>query len=98
MSKLLRQGDVLLKPIDSIPSGATETEERILARGETTGHSHKLTGKAKVYNNNGQLLVLAEQGVKLVHEEHKQIEIPQGTYEVVRQREYNPIAERQVSD
>jgi len=35
---------------------------------------------------------------KLLHEEHSTIEIPPGTYRVIRQREYTPEAIRMVAD
>lgn len=42
--RAIRQGDVLLIPVGSIPEGATEEvisgEEIVLAEGEATGHRH----------------------------------------------------------
>ena len=96
--QLLRQGDVLLKRIDGMPADAKGTNDSVLARGEATGHSHRIEGGKVFRTGNGQLLVQVEEEAKLLHEEHGQITVPQGTYEVVRQVEYNPIAERQVSD
>ena len=98
--KLLRQGDVLLVRVDVMPAlhGAVEEEDRILARGEATGHNHRITGPAKVLRSGQQLYVLAEQEAELVHEEHDTIRVPQGIWRVVRQREYDPTAERVVTD
>ncbi len=43
MSKRLQQGDVLLKKVESIPSGKKEYKsELILAYGEVTGHCHRI--------------------------------------------------------
>jgi hypothetical protein len=95
--KMLRQGDVLLKPIEKIPTEAKETTDNVLARGEATGHSHRIEG-ARVFRNGDQLLLQVEQEAQLVHEEHGLIQVPRGDYEVVRQREYNPVMERQVTD
>jgi hypothetical protein len=93
----IRQGDVLLKPIDRLPEGLAPTQNRVLAEGELTGHSHRLEGKAKVFRNGtGQLLVDVEDA-RLVHEEHGLVE-PKGAYEVVRQVEYDPVTERVVQD
>lgn len=96
--QLFRQGDILLRKVDRLPADAKRIDDLVLARGEATGHSHRLEGGRVFRTGNGQLLVQVEEEAKLVHEEHRQIQIPQGTYEVVRQTEYNPIAERQVSD
>ena len=96
--QLFRQGDVLLRQISGLPSGVEKVNDSVLARGEATGHSHRIEGGRVFRTGNGQLLVQVEKEAELVHEEHRQITIPQGTYEVVRQIEYNPIAERQVSD
>ena len=44
----IRQGDVLLVPIDAIPAGAVavprEAGRVVLAHGEVTGHAHAFTG------------------------------------------------------
>jgi hypothetical protein len=92
----LRQGDVFLRKIDKIPENAKE-KDNILAQGETTGHKHKIIN-GKVFSANNQQYVLAEQKTELAHEEHGEIEIPEGSYEVKIQREYNPIENRQVMD
>lgn len=53
MSKYYQQGDVLLKRVDQLPQGAVELPQvdRILQRGETTGHKHQFLGNTalKVY-------------------------------------------------
>jgi hypothetical protein len=98
MSKLLRQGDVLLKRVEGIPSDAAETKDCVLARGEVTGHSHRLSGARVFRASSNQLLVEVPQSAVLLHEEHGPVTVPKGTYEVVRQREYDPVAERTVSD
>ena len=96
MAKIFRQGDVLLREVKQIPSSAQKSEDRILAQGETTGHAHKVSQQLQVFRTPEQTYI---QGTgQLLHEEHGAIQIPEGTYEVVRQREYDPIAERQVSD
>lgn len=97
---LLRQGDVLLRRASiSLPSDATTVQDKILARGETTGHSHRIEGQARVVRSgNGQLLVQVDGEAALVHEEHGRIDLEPGIYEVVGQREYDPVAERAVSD
>lgn len=39
---IIRQGDVLLLPIDKIPKVTKKTENVILAHGEITGHRHEI--------------------------------------------------------
>jgi hypothetical protein len=90
-SVIVRQGDVLLRSRSSLPRGSRKTSDNVLARGETTGHSHRIEG-AKVYRSpSDRLLVVVEEEASLVHEEHKQLQIPKGIYEVIHQREYDPL-------
>lgn len=93
-----RQGDVLLVKVDKIPTGAT-LKDNVLARGEATGHSHRIT-KGKTYAApDGQQYVVLEQPSQLVHEEHDTIPLEKGKYKVLLQREYDVVAGiRQVLD
>lgn len=111
---MYRQGDVLIIPTDRVPErGAKEiqtTKERVvLAYGEVTGHAHafynsrvKLFHDAaleRAYTGTIGLLVVKDGKAELRHEEHHTIEIPAGTYEVRRQREYSALdEERLVAD
>lgn len=104
---LLRQGDVLLVAIDTAPAKAEPVKRSkrglVLAEGEATGHAHVITAEsaqlvtadeaAELY-----LLVHGTEAVALTHEEHATIDVPPGTYRVVRQREYAPDAIRRVAD
>lgn len=94
--KILRQGDVLLKEIKKIPKNAVE-KDNVLAYGEVTGHSHRIN--AKVFQSNGQQYVVCEKPCKLIHEEHAKLEVPEGKYQVVIQREFDILKGiRQVMD
>lgn len=46
MNKILRQGDVLLVPVKSLPAGCTEIPPEngriVLMHGEVTGHAHAI--------------------------------------------------------
>ena len=106
--KILRQGDVLLIPVDTIPDG-TKTVSRdqrgrlVLAEGEITGHAHAIVDEscelvtadeaAELY-----LLVHGTEPVDLLHEEHATISVPPGQYERRILREYSPEATRPVYD
>lgn len=106
-----RQGDIFLKMIDEIPEVETEqvfsTESRsidgiiVLAWGEATGHKHAIRDKTsmllKEKNGNRFFLVVVKPTV-LMHEEHSEIKLPVGNYQVIRQREYTPTKIKYVAD
>jgi len=104
MSAMYRQGDVLIRRIDSIPTSAKrvdpdKTGRLILAEGETTGHAHAIPGTAgDLFADGDSLFLDIKQPTKLVHEEHDHISIDPGFYEVVGQREYHPEKIRRVLD
>jgi hypothetical protein len=97
---LLRQGDVLLVPVEAVPfvgRGAVEEGPRlVLARGEATGHAHVVLGRAKLLRprrpraTRARTFLLVEEPATLVHEEHDPVPVAPGAYEVRRQREYAP--------
>jgi hypothetical protein len=109
MRQLYRQGDVLLIPTDTVPkktrSVPRENGRLVLAHGEMTGHHHSFApeiddvelvtveGALELY-----LLVHGTESVPLTHQEHDTIHLAPGTYEVRRQREYEPERVRQVAD
>jgi hypothetical protein len=101
-----RQGDVLLCAVDSIPPRAKRVPRKgdrvVVAEGELTGHAHAFASKGvRLFREKqGQrtFLAVAEDGAQLRHEEHAPILVPQGCYELRRQREYAPAAPRRVRD
>ena len=92
---LFRHGDVLVASIKDkeLPSGARLQPHTTLAKGEITGHSHRVAepNAAELWQHSGLLFlkVIAEQAT-LIHEEHKAIVLPKGSYRVWIQREYTP--------
>jgi hypothetical protein len=85
---MFRQGDVLIKPVSSLPKDVKKVESNILVYGEVTGHSHKAKGADVYKTKDGALfLMVADKGF-IVHEEHKPITLKKGTYAIIRQREY----------
>lgn len=92
-----RQGDLFFRKVSSLPASAKETNDNVLARGEVTGHSHRILG-AKVFRAGNQLLVQVDKEAQVVHEEHAAFVLSPGIYTVVRQREYFPDTERLVID
>ena len=92
MKKLIRQGDVMLEPVSSIPIDIKKKDE-ILAYGEVTGHKHRLFGgQFQVFKDqeNTQFVQIQEE-TELVHEEHDTLQIPKGVYKVVMQREFDIV-------
>ena len=99
---LYRQGDVLIRRIDSLPKQkAVKRASGHILEGEATGHIHRIeeVTQAEVLEiENGLYLRVGDEGVRIIHEEHAPISLPPGDYEVIRQREYSPEAIRNVAD
>jgi len=93
---LARQGDLLIQRIEELPSLLNLDKTNILAEGEKTGHKHELLGKSRVYRQQNGFVYfeVVEEIVKLVHQEHKTIQIPKGKYIVKQEREFNPFEMR----
>jgi len=93
--KAYRQGDVSIMAVNSVPKQARKVKgELILARGELTGHAHRIVeGKASLHQLAGGGLYLSVKSAfaKLYHEEHEDIRLPKGEYEIRRQREFDWI-------
>jgi len=67
-------------------------EKPILAEGETTGHYHILEDEnVAVYENEGIREFNLAKATKLIHQEHKIIELPAGEYESGVDNEYDPF-------
>ena len=101
-TKLYRQGDVLIQPIQNINKNKLKQTKRCtLALGEATGHHHSiLDGSAIGYADGVDSLaeyieVTNPEGAPLTHQEHDTIVLPEGQYRVIGQVEYTP--ERLVS-
>lgn len=99
--RLYRHGDLLVASTPSLPAGGKKLHHLVLAEGELTGHSHRITEKegATLYQAGGQLyLTVTAPTVTLVHQEHGPISLTRGTYRVWRQREYSPREIRVIRD
>lgn len=87
---MYRQGDILLIEADSVDG--EYKADGIIAEGSITGHHHKIVN-GKVYRQrrdqwNGIIgYVWANDGCQLVHDEHATIDLPEGKYKVIKQRE-----------
>lgn len=89
-----QQGDVLIQPVGNIPSEGKEQDHNILARGEATGHSHRVHGpRVALFVHAHILYIDAPEGAEVRHEEHRAMIIPAGKYKVGIVREYDHFLE-----
>jgi hypothetical protein len=103
--QILRQGDVMLikceQPVD-LKEAKPEKPVRghyILADGEATGHAHKVAQTmAVIWATTAARFLEVKAQTMLQHEEHEQIGLEPGFYQVVRQQEYSPERIRNVAD
>ncbi len=102
-----RHGDVFLQTIEQMPDGVRKLPHVTLARGESTGHCHRVReqGVAELFaatgpsSSDGDLyLKVTGEKATLVHEEHGPIELGPGLYRSWIQREYSPERIRRVID
>jgi hypothetical protein len=100
---MVRQGDVALVPVTSIPEGATvvprDKGRLVLAYGEATGHAHVIDAPVAVASllttsENERFLRLVT-AAPLVHEEHARIEVAPGLYRQIPQEEWSDSMEPQ---
>lgn len=101
MSKIYRQGDVLFVKVDSIPKNLSKKKDKIIAKGEFTGHMHQFMAEApvEVYESSDGMYVDVLEPATIQHEEHTNFQLEQGQYHVIIQRELNLLdEERKVMD
>ena len=91
----IREGDILLHPVDMEPPSATlPVGEVVLALGESTGHAHRLSGVVLEWKGDGRRFVrVLDAPGSLSHEDHDPVPAavvaPGQTYEVIEQREWD---------
>lgn len=101
--KIYRQGDIVIKPA-KIPQDATPTKESVIAYGEVTGHAHRFAeDRGTIFEHPAtrrRFLRVIPGGLRITHEEHEDIPLPPGDYELIQQREYDWFSEevRRVAD
>lgn len=101
MSKMYRQGDVLLIPITITRDFNSHKEERlVLAEGEATGHVHVMEDVALVDGLFRETVIVVEEPTPLKHTnaegtmaDHQELLVDPGTYLVRTQREFDPQVE-----
>lgn len=104
METIYRQGDILFVKTDENIAAGTVAEKRIngrliVAAGEATGHHHAIAEKdAEIVATPEIRWLKAPSGANVVHEEHRTIELPSGTYRIVQQRVYHAGKVQRVVD
>jgi len=100
-----RQGDILLLRVEAIDKKAKPVKVNgpiILAEGEATGHCHAVHDTEGVgfyqHADGRNFLEVARPHAQVLHPEHGPITLPKGSYEVLRQREYDPKESAYVVD
>jgi hypothetical protein len=95
-----RHGDVMIASVEAIPRSAHAVPGAVLARGEATGHAHRIAkpDSVRMWRSGATSFLEVLKPAQLVHEEHATIELPPGTYRFWMQREYSPEAIRRVVD
>ena len=105
----IRQGDVLLTPINSLPAGVVDITPPngrvVLAHGEVTGHAHaiyergtKAAPTVRLWSASVERFLQVLAPVALKHEEHHHPMLPPGIYQLPAQVEYTPARLRRVAD
>ena len=89
-----QQGDVTIKPVAAVPGDASPLGGRVLAEGEATRHRHLAEAEdVTLFTHEGVLYMRVPSGTRVVHEEHRALDIPPGVYLVGQVREYDHFAE-----
>lgn len=105
--ELIRQGDVLLLPVDDLPDGVEDCTPKsgraVVMEGEATGHAHAFyEGGVRLYRApkaaRPSYLRVVEADALLRHEEHETAKVPPGIYKIPQQSEYTPEELRRVAD
>ena len=97
-----RKGDIAFIPGLQPRGKCKPITDGIVARGEATGHAHKLLvgpGIELFEDEDGIMWIeVSEKAASVVHEEHGTISLPTGTWQVRQQREYTPEKIHKVMD
>jgi hypothetical protein len=101
-----RQGDIYFVRLDEEVdvAKATKVKTGIIAKGEHTGHSHRLMASSMASGATlllvGREMFLHSPSVEatIVHDEHDAIDLPAGVYAILHQREFDGLEWRRVVD
>src|SRR5689334_7499131 len=94
---MYRQGDLLFVEIERLPDNLKERPNMVIAEGEVTGHSHRLS-EGRILENKVDVFLQVARAARILHQEHHTITLPPGRYRVIRQREYTPAAPAKIRE
>lgn len=86
-----QQGDQLFKPHQEKPKHVTLVENGVLVASPVTGHAHRAKDGKVWKSDDGSMFV--EGPATIVHEEHGDINLPEGLYFMDTVREYDHLTE-----
>lgn len=101
--KVIRQGDVLLIPVEfKAPKKVERHEELTVAWGEVTGHHHTCYPADKNtksfidtwIDDNGTRFIKFDADYVMRHQEHGDVYISPGTYQIGSEDEYDPFTKK----
>ncbi len=81
-------------------SGYAQVRSNTVAHGEATGHQHKFTSgqvllfKVNAGHKDPTLALIQSEQATLSHQQHLPIQVPQGLYQITRERTYNQFEKR----
>lgn len=92
--KCYRQGDVVIRSLEKMLNvDLTPKADSVLAEGAATGHRHRITkGQVELQVNalmGLMILKVLSDEATIGHDEHDDIILPTGIYEVKTQREFD---------
>ena len=93
MSRIWRQGDVVVSEISKIPSGAAPLETKEIRIAIETGNPHVLKARQLfVVKDHGatEQYALLDQETRMTHPEHDALLLSPGIYRVTTVRDYAP--------
>lgn len=92
---MLQQGDVNIVRRE-VPEDAKKRTSAVVREGETTGHKHAIEGTEFEMLELGHRIFarILSGDARIVHEEHKTINLPAGDYEFLPTHEFDHFAER----
>lgn len=99
----VRQGDVFLLPVESLPEGAVLRPAQgpfyMLAEGSSTGNSHRLPSESvEEYEVGANRYYKVLKPEMVFHQEHPSAPLAVGIYKLIRQRQLVPEGVRPVQD
>jgi hypothetical protein len=102
--RLWRQGDILIEECAALPEGCEPVRTRVIAKGEVTGHAHRLKAprsaatlfqppwRSSSPRRPGLLgLRVTGKGCVIAHPEHAPIPLDPGQYVLWRQQEFDHL-------